>query len=190
MQPLPNLSSVQPFPVSTHVLDDHKNQANHITGMIDSYDGFDLGDLATEFSARAVQSNTTEKLSHGWAESFAKLAISSSAGIMKQVPVTQNIPTITAVRQAPFVLLGIATFVYGVLALALVVNAIRVVVGTPGVRDVQARMGVSGLVATALEPEKGLAGAASLEELLSDDTRVGIYKTAAGGYKWATSKIE
>lgn len=157
--------------------------------MNDGYDGFDLNDLTTEFNARALQSDGTKNLAHNWAESFAKLAISSSAGIMKQIPVTQNLPTITVVRQGPFILLGIAAFLYGVLALAVMLAAIRVVVVTPGVRDVQARMGISGLVSAALEHEKSVA-ADSLEELLSDDISVGICKTACGGYKWESGEME
>jgi hypothetical protein len=158
--------------------------------MITDYDVFDINDLATEFSARALQSNTTEQLSQGWAESFAKLAISSSAGIMQHIPVMKTISIITVVRQAPFVLLGIATFLYGILALALTFNAIRAVLGTPGVHDVQARMGIFGFMSSALEPEKSLNPATSLEDLLSDDDHVGIIMTASGGYKWGISKVE
>ena len=156
--------------------------------MIDGYDGFDLIDLATEFNAKAVQSNI-HTLAHNWAESFAKLAISSSTGLMQQIPVTQNFSTITTVPQSPLILLGIASFLYGVLALALFLNAIRVAASVAGVRDVQARMEVSGLVSAVLEPEKSGLSVERLEELLSDDSRVSIYQTGTGGYKWDCRKI-
>lgn len=156
--------------------------------MIEGYDGFDLEDLTVEFNARALQSATTEELAYNWAESFAKLAISSSAGIMEQVPVTQNFSTITAVPRASFILLGFTVFLYGLLGLGLMLAAIRVVIARPEVRDVQARMGTSGLVSFALEPWKSTQGVSSMKELLSDDSRVGIYKTASGGYKWEAFK--
>lgn len=151
--------------------------------MINGYDGFDLEDLATEFNARALQSNTTEQLAHNWAESFAKLAISSSAGIMEQAPVTQKFSTITAIPRLSFIVLGCIVFSYGLIGLALMLAAIRVVTSRPEVAEVQAQMGISGLVSAALEPCKRAQGVDGAEGLLIDDSRVGIYKTASGGYK-------
>ncbi|KAE9963877.1 hypothetical protein BLS_008840 [Venturia inaequalis] len=153
-------------------------------GLIAGYEGFDLKDLVTEFNARALQSNTTEQLAHNWAESFAKLAISSSAGIMEQVPVTQQFSTITAVPRSWFMVLGFSVFLYGLLGLAIMLAAIRAVTSRPEVREVQAQMGIFGLVSAALEPRRSGEGASSVEELLGNDSRVGIYKTASGGYKW------
>ncbi|TID19505.1 hypothetical protein E6O75_ATG06843 [Venturia nashicola] len=153
-------------------------------GMIAGYKGFDLEDLGTEFNARALQSSTTEQLAHNWAESFAKLAISSSVGIMEHIPVTQQFSTITAVPRSWFIVLALLLFLYGISGLALMLAAIRVVTSRPEVRQVQARMGISGLVSAALEPKRSDEGASSVEELLSDDSRVGIFKTASGSYKW------
>lgn len=156
--------------------------------MIEGYDGFDINDLTTEFNARAIQSKTTQELAQNWAESFAKLAISSSVGIMEQVPITQTFSTITAVPRAPFILLGIAAFLYGAVGLGLMMAAIRTVVARPDVCDVQARMEISGLVSATLEHEKDVNDADSLEKLPGDNHHVGIYKTASGGYKWEAFK--
>lgn len=162
----------------------HETTKLIISGLIAGYEGFDLKDLVTEFNARALQSNTTEQLAHNWAESFAKLAISSSAGIMEQVPVTQQFSTITAVPRSWFMVLGFSVFLYGLLGLAIMLAAIRAVTSRPEVREVQAQMGIFGLVSAALEPRRSGEGASSVEELLGNDSRVGIYKTASGGYKW------
>lgn len=106
---------------------------------------------------------------------------------MERIPVTQEFSTITAVPRSWFILLGFSVFAYGLYGLAIMLAAIRVVTSRPEVREVQARMGISGLVSAALEPKKSGEGASSVDELLSDDSRVGIYKTASGGYKWEAS---
>ncbi|QDS70287.1 hypothetical protein FKW77_007931 [Venturia effusa] len=153
-------------------------------GMIEGYNGFDVEDLATEFNARALQSHTTAQLAHNWAESFAKLAIASSAGIMDHIPVTQEFAHLIAIPRPFLFALGIWVFLYGLLGVALMLAAVRCVIARPEVREVQARMSISALVSAALEPWKSAQGVGKVEDMLGDDGRVGIYQTATGGYRW------
>lgn len=161
--------------------------------MIEGYEGFGKSILADRFTTSAMASKSKTDLERGWAQAFANLTISSAAGIMSEISITQELNVVTMVPKAAILTLWAATVIYGVFALGLAVTATRNVYARPDVREVQARMGFMGLVAHILEVRHGRMPARSTDDLFrkvvqKDDytNRVRVVKTSTGGWAWET----
>jgi hypothetical protein len=161
--------------------------------MIEGFGGFGKDILTNQFTVSATASKSKTDLEHSWAQAFSGLTIASSAGVMSDIPIKQELTIITIVPKAAILTLWAATILYGVFALGLAVTAVRNVSDRPEVGDVQARMSFMGLVAHLLEARHGRVSARSTDDFFrkvvqKDDytNRVRVVKTSTGGWVWET----
>jgi hypothetical protein len=150
----------------------------------------DVGKYAMEQAAQAaVLSTTAQDLADQIAIAFGQTALALASGITMTTPAiehqTRTKKLVTTVVKAPLFTLIAANLLLAVFGLDLAVTAYSTLVSGRGVRDVQARLGSTGLVAQIFDGDReedvtsleGLFG----ERNIASGRKVGILEN---GGKW------
>lgn len=118
--------------------------------------------------------------------SMAVAAFDPSAPIEKQ---SRETSLVARVPKAPLAALLLGNLLMALLGVVLTVIALVAVHGNNDIREVQARLGISGLVADRFEGDAARVPVETVEDLFVEksgrkDARVGIMRSNEGGYSW------
>lgn len=152
-----------------------------------------LGDsLLQQAASIAAYNNTAQGFADQVAIAYSRIALSVAAGAFTPQPAAEaqlrRDMLVARVPKAPLASLLVANLLLVVLGIGLTVSALLASRGDTG--EVQARLGITGLVASCFEGARARDGSRSVEAMFEENSgrngpRMGISRTAEGG--WAFS---
>lgn len=147
--------------------------------------------LLQQAASIAAYNNSAQGLADGIAIAYSRVALSVAAGAFTPQPAAEaqlrREILVARVPKVPLAFLLLANLLLVVLGFALTVSALLALRGDTG--EIQARLSVTGLVASCFEGARAREGTKSVEALFEENSgrpgpRMGISKTREGGWAY------
>ncbi|UZP36982.1 hypothetical protein NXS19_004798 [Fusarium pseudograminearum] len=139
------------------------------------------------------QSDTAQELANRFAKTYSRTVLGAIGGALLSAPAieaqTRSSKLVAKVPKGPLACLVVANLLLVLLGLILTVLAFLALSGDVG--DVQARLGITSLVAAHFEADKGEVAVEKIDHLFQernggDGPRVGVERSALGGWKFTS----
>ncbi|KAI7760684.1 hypothetical protein LZL87_007896 [Fusarium oxysporum] len=139
------------------------------------------------------QSDTAQEVADKFAETYSRTVMGAIGGALLPAPAeeaqSRSSKLVAKIPKGPLACLLLANFLLVVLGLFLTVRAF--LASSSDIGDVQARLGITALVAAHFELDKGETAVEKVDHMFQernggDGPRVGLERSALGGWKFAT----